>query len=107
MGSLDRRARRLEEEAELRERARQARAESELREALRRVSTAELRAMKEQFDRPGPQEWTEEDLPLMKRLLELVQEVRAEETYIKTGEYPWQTEIREREEQRGGDEPRE
>jgi hypothetical protein len=97
MGSLDRRARRLEE-AELRERARQAKAEAELREALTRVSTAELEAMKEAFDRPGPEEWTEEDLPLMKRLLGLVLEVRAEEAAVRTGEFPWQAEMREEQE---------
>src|ERR687896_654515 len=103
MGSLDRRARRLEEEAELMERARQARAESELREALRRVSTAELEAMKEAFECPGPEEWTEEDLPLIVRLLELVQEVRAEDAYVKTGEYPWQAAMRQQKEQEHGD----
>jgi hypothetical protein len=103
MGSLDRRARRLEEQAELEERSRQVEAEFQLREALKRVSTAELEAMKEAFDRPGPEEWTEEDRPLMLRLLQLMDEVRAEEAAVKTGEYPWQREIRERKEQRRGD----
>jgi transposase len=103
MGGLERRARRLEEQAELDERARQIAAEFTLREALKRVSTAELLAMKEAFDRPGPEEWTEEDLPLMLRLLGLMDEVRAEEAAVRTGEFPWQTEMREQKEQIRGD----
>jgi hypothetical protein len=104
MAGLERRARRLEEQAEFEERSRQVAAEFRLREALKRVSTAELLAMKEAFNRPGPEEWTEEDLPLMKRLLGLVLEVRAEDTFVKTGEYPWQAEMREERER--GNEPR-
>jgi hypothetical protein len=59
--------------------------------------------MGEHYKRPGPQEWTEEDLPLMKRLLGLVLEVRAEEAAQEAGEFPWQAEMREREEQGRGD----
>jgi hypothetical protein len=103
VGSLDRRARRLEEQAELEERSKQIEAELTLREALRRVSTPELEAMKEQFNRPGPEEWTEADLPLMLRLLQLMNEVRTEEAAVKTGEYPWQREVRERKEQPNDD----
>jgi hypothetical protein len=103
MAGLDRRARRLEEQAELEERARQYESERVFREALKRVSTAELEAIGEQFDRPDPEEWTEEDLPLMLRLLQLVIEVRAKETVVRTGEFPWQAEIRERKKQQLGD----
>ena len=98
MGSLDRRARRLEEEAEFQERRKLVEAEHVFGEALKRVSFEELGAMKEYFDRhPDREEWAEEDLPLMKRLLGLVWEVRAEETAVKTGEFvaPWQAEMRE------------
>ena len=94
---LSRRARRIEEEVEFRERMKQVESERVLREALKRVSTAELEAMGEAFKRPGPQEWTEEDLPLMRRLLGLVDEVRAEEA----GVFPWQREMRE--EREGGE----
>ena len=45
MGSLERRARRLEEQAELREQSRRIAAERRLREAYRRMSTEELAAM--------------------------------------------------------------
>ena len=102
MASLDRRARRLEEEAEFRERRKQLEAERVFSEALKRVSTQELEAMKEYFDRhPDREDWAEEDLPLIKRLLGLVREVRSEEAVVRTGEYPWQAEMRE--EQRRGD----
>jgi hypothetical protein len=50
---------------------------------------------------PDRKDWAEEDLPLMKRLLGLVREVRAEEAAVRTGEFPWQAEMRE--EQRRGD----
>jgi hypothetical protein len=96
MAGLDRRARRLEEEAEFRERRKQLEAEHVFSEALKRVSTQELKAMKEYFDRhPDREDWTEEDLPLMKRLLGLVREVRAEKDVVRTGEVPWQVEMRE------------
>jgi hypothetical protein len=96
MGSLDRRARRLEEEAEYRERRKRLEAERVFSEALKRVSTQELEVMTEYFDRHSDrEEWAEEDLPLMKRLLGLVREVRAEEAVVRTGEFPWQAEMRE------------
>jgi hypothetical protein len=89
--NLERRARRLEEEAELSKQAKQAESERVLREALTRVSTPELRAMHEHFERAAAEEWTEEDEPLMRRLLMLVEEVRCEEA----GGFPWQVEMRE------------
>ena len=79
MAGLAKRARKLEEEAEYREQSWRFAQERRLREGLQRVSTAELEAMKEAFERPGPEEWTEGDLPLLKRLAALVNEVRAEE----------------------------
>ena|SRR5215204_5643941 len=91
MGSLERRARRLEEEAEERRLAEQREAQRVLSEALRRVSTEELLAMREHFERAEAEEWTEEDKPLMLRLLMLVEEVRCEEA----GGFPWQVEMRE------------
>ena len=98
-GSLERRTHNLEEEAEFRERRRQLDAEEVLREALSRVSTADLEAMKEAFDRDGPEDWGEEDEPLMRRLLQLMNEVRNEEA----GEFPWRREMDERKERRVGD----
>ena len=103
MAGLDKRARKLEEEAEYREQSRRIAQERRLREGLKRVSTAELEAMKEAFDRSRPEDWTEKDLPLMRRLLALVNEVRAEEEGVLKGEFPWQREVREREEQERGD----
>jgi hypothetical protein len=91
MGSLERRARRLEEEAEDRRLAEQREAQRVLREALRQVSTEELLAMREHFERDGREEWAEEDEPLMRRLLMLVEEVRCEEA----AGFPWQVEMRE------------
>jgi hypothetical protein len=97
MGELGRRAERIEEQLEGRERSRQLESERVFREALGRVSTAELEAMREAFNRPSgdideaERSWTEEDLPLMRRLLELVNEVRAEEAGPSLG-YPWQRE---------------
>src|SRR5215216_143200 len=88
---LSRRAERIEDEVEGRERSRERDAERVLREALKRVSKAELEAMREAFARPGPEEWTAEDQPLMRRLMQLMHEVRAEEE----GQFPWQHEIRE------------
>jgi hypothetical protein len=52
------------------------------KEALRRVSTAELLAMHEHFEhmeRDGREEWSEEDEPLMRRLLALMQKARRDE----------------------------
>lgn len=84
MGRLERRARRLEEQVELGELSKQLAAERRLREALRRVSTPELMAMDEHFKRTDREEWSEEDEPLMRRLLGLVEEMRCEEA----GEFP-------------------
>ncbi len=96
---LARRAARLEEDAELRkqaeQRAKEREAERVLREALRNVSTEELRAMGEHFERPGPEEWTEQDTPLMLRLLELMEEVRKGE---EGRGFPWQEQIRKEQE---------
>jgi hypothetical protein len=94
MTNLERRARRLEEEAELREQAEQAEAERVLREALRRVSTPELQAMNEHFERADREEWSKEDEPLMRRLAALMEEGRHEEA----GEFPWRSEMEAREE---------
>jgi hypothetical protein len=93
VGSLERRARRLEEEAELRKLGERLAAERVFREALRRVSTPELRAMNEYFERSDREEWTEEDEPLMRRLLALVEEVRHEQA----GEFPWCSELEQKE----------
>jgi hypothetical protein len=94
MTNLERRARRLEEEAELREQAKQAEAERVLREALRHVSTPELQAMGEYFERTDREDWSEEDEPLMRRLVALMEEQRREEA----GEFPWRSETEAREE---------
>jgi hypothetical protein len=94
VGSLERRARRLQEEAEFRERRKQRESERVFREALRRVSAAELEAMGEYLDQPDREDWSEEDEPLMRRLVALVEEVRCEEA----GEFPWQREMNERKE---------
>lgn len=79
MGGLDKRIRRLEEEAGFSERAKQAERERVLREALKLVCTPELNAMQEALERGNRGEWAEEDEPLMRRLLALMEEVRAEE----------------------------
>jgi hypothetical protein len=89
VGSLGRRARRLEEQAEWREIGEQLATERVFREALRRLITPELRAMHEYFERTDREEWTQEDEPLMKRLLGLMEEIRREEA----GEFPWLSEI--------------
>jgi len=94
MTNLERRARRLEEQAELRKQAKQAESERVLREALTRVSTPELRAMSEHLKRADREDWREEDEPLMRRLLMLMEEVRCEEA----GEFPWRSEMEVREE---------
>lgn len=92
MGSLERRARRLEEEAELRKRSEQRAAERTLREALSRVSTPELQAMSDYFARTDREEWREEDEPLMRRLVGLIEEVRHER---EAGDFPWRAETQE------------
>jgi hypothetical protein len=72
------------------------------KEALRRVSTAELLAMGEHFghmERDGREEWSEEDEPLMRRLLALMQKARHDEPE----EFPWRSETHGREEQSRGE----
>ncbi len=47
--------------------------------------------MRDYFEQGGErEEWTEEDAPLMRRLLEIREEVRHEKT---TGDFPWRTEM--------------
>ena len=99
MGGLGRRARRLEEAAELQERRKRLEAERVLQEALKRVSTAELEAMREHFEREGPEDWIEEDAPLMRRLWGLMEEVRQEEAEG----FGWRAEMDERKEQERGE----
>ncbi len=99
MGGLGRRARRLEEAAELQERRKRLEAERVLQEALKRVSTAELEAMREHFERVGPEDWIEEDAPLMRRLMALMEEVRQEEAEG----FAWRAEMDERKELERGE----
>ncbi len=88
---LSRRARRLEEAAELDKLVERQAAERDLRAALDRLTTAELEAMRDYFEQGGErEEWTEEDAPLMRRLLEIREEVRHEKT---TGDFPWRAEM--------------
>lgn len=96
MADLGRRTRRLEEQAELEEISGRLETEGVFREALIRLGTSELRAMKEYFDSTGREEWTAEDEPLMRRLLELMEEVRRERAEAKgqAVEPPWLSEIR-------------
>ncbi len=94
MGDLENRTRRLEEVAELQEARRRSESERVLQEALKRVSTAELEAMREHFERPGPEDWIEEDAPLMRRLMALMEEVRQEEAEG----FGWRAEMDERKE---------
>lgn len=96
MGNLERRARRLEEDAEWKETAEQLEKERTFREALTRVSAAELQAMHEYFHSTDREEWTEEDEPLMRRLLGLMDEVRREEAEARgqTVDPPWLSEIK-------------
>jgi hypothetical protein len=96
VANLGRRARHLEEQAEWREIADRLEVERTFREALGRVSTSELRAMKEYFDSTDREEWTEEDEPLARRLLGLMEEVRRERAGAKgqAVDPPWLSEIR-------------
>jgi len=93
MTNLERRVRRLEEQAALREQAKQAEAERVLREALRRVRTPELQAMSELLERSDREDWREEDEPLMRRLVALMEEACREEA----GEFPWLSELQREE----------
>jgi hypothetical protein len=86
---LSRRAKRLEQEVAADERARQAATERELREAISRLSTAELEAMRDHFeehDRDDEAGWGPVDEPLMERLLQVRDEMRAERA---EGDFPW------------------
>jgi hypothetical protein len=89
---LSRRADRIEEEIEFRERRKQLEAERVFRKAIKRVSPAELEAMGECLNQSDREDWGEEDEPLMRRLLVLVEEVRAEEA---AGDFPWRAEMNE------------
>ena len=92
---LSKRAARLEEEAAADRRAEQREEERLLRTAISGLSTAELEAMLEHFDGKDEDEgWTDEDKPLMLRLLEIKEEARLERD---AGGFPWQVETRERE----------
>lgn len=76
--------------------AEQAETERVLREALTRLSTPELQTMKEYMGSTGREDWAEEDEPLIRRLLGLMEEVRREEAEIRGGvvEPPWLSEIK-------------
>jgi len=67
MGDLERRAGRLEEQAELGRQAERYETERVFREALSRLSTSELRAMKEYMDSTDQEGWTKVDEPLMRQ----------------------------------------
>jgi hypothetical protein len=89
VGNLEHRAQRLEEQAEWRATCERLETERVFKEALSRVSTPELRAMHEHFKSSDREEWAQEDEPLMRRLLELMEEVRSEEQ----GEFAWLSEV--------------
>ncbi len=92
MGKLEGRARRLEEEAELDRQAEQRANERLLREGISQLSTEELEAMRDYFDERGDQDgWTEEDAPLMARLLEIRERARYESA---AGDFPWRAQMR-------------
>jgi hypothetical protein len=96
VGSLDDRARRLEEQVEWQETADRLEKERVFREAISRLSTSELRAMSEYMASTDRDEWAEEDKPLMLRVLELMEEVRREGA-VARGEAvapPWLSEIK-------------
>jgi len=96
VGSLERRAKRLEEDAEWRETTERLEKERTFRKALTRLSTAELEAMHEYFQSRDREEWAEEDKPLMLRLLGLMEEVRREDAEVrgKVVDPPWLSEIK-------------
>ena len=102
MANLERRARRLEEDAEWKETSEHLETERTFREALTRLSTSELQAMREYFDGTGREEWAEEDVPLMLRLLGLMEEVRREgaEARGRVVDPPWLSEIKSNREER-------
>ena len=91
---LSRRAQRLEEEAAAEERARQAAAERDLRDGLALASTAELEAMLDHFEehkRDDQAGWQPVDVPLMGRLVQVRDEMRAEKA---EGDFPWRDRTR-------------
>lgn len=96
---LSRRAKRLEEEAELDRLAQQRAEERLLGMGISNLSNEELEAMQEHFQRKEGEEWTEEDRPLMLRLLELKEEARREQ---EAGDFPWRAETRRIREGEGG-----
>ena len=98
MANLERRTRHLEDQTEWREFADRLEAERTFREALTRVSTSELRAMKEYFDSTDREHWTEEDEPLARRLIELMEEVRRERAEARGQKVDplWLSEIKEK-----------
>jgi len=102
VANLERRAKRLEEDAEWRETCERLETERTFREALTRLSTSELRAMHEYFQSADRKEWAEEDEPLMRRLLGLMEEVRREEEEARGKEVdpPWLSEIKREERER-------
>jgi cobalamin biosynthesis Mg chelatase CobN len=99
VGSLDGRARRLEEQAEWQETADCLEKERTFREAISRLSTSELQAMSEYMASTDRDEWAEEDKPFMLRLLELMEEVRREGAGARgeTVDPPWLSEIKGKE----------
>jgi hypothetical protein len=66
------------------------------REALTRLSTSELQAMREYLGNADREGWTQEDEPLMRRLLGLMEEVRREAAEVRgeAVDLPWLSEIR-------------
>jgi hypothetical protein len=102
VANLERRTRRLEEDAEWRETSERLETERTFREALTRLSNSELQAMREYFDGTGREEWAEEDEPLMLRLLGLMEEIRRERAEAQGQEVdpPWLSEIKSNREER-------
>ena len=88
---LSKRASRLEEEAELDKQAEQRAEERLMRTAISNLSTAELEAMREHLDGKEGEGWSEEDRPLMLRLLEIKEGARRVRD---AGDFPWRAETR-------------
>jgi len=96
VANLGRRTRRLEEQAEWEKISGSLETERAFREALARLSTSELQAMSEYLDSSGREGWTQEDEPLARRLLGLMEEVRREsaEARGQAVDPSWLSEIR-------------
>lgn len=90
---MSKRAARLEEEAELDRLAKQRAEEQLMRTSISNLSTEELEAMRGHFAGKGEEGWTDEDRPLMLRLLELKEEARR---VTEAGDFPWRVETRKR-----------